>query len=84
MEVLYLAESKRITIALPQLIEHADASQNYSIVPIDAHIVTTAIAIDDVPELHDRMLVATAANLQAPILTGDQVIARSRYVTTIW
>jgi len=84
MEVLYLAEAKRIDVSLPELILHINGSDNYSIVPLDSAVVLTAVSVDDVPELHDRILVATAKHLSVPILTGDRVIARSRHVSTIW
>lgn len=42
------------------------------------------MSVDDVPELHDRIIVATAEHLGALILTSDAVIERSRHVETIW
>jgi len=77
MEVLYLAEAKRITLPLGELVESIEGSNNYSIVAIDTAIVRVAQSIDDVPELHDRILVATAALLQVPILTPDRLISNS-------
>jgi phage portal protein BeeE len=56
MEILYLSEAKRIDVRLPKVINLTLASTNYAIVPIDADIVLTAATIDDVPELHDRIL----------------------------
>jgi predicted nucleic acid-binding protein len=84
MEVLYLAEAKRIDVALTDLIKSISESTNYSIIPITAEVVLTAMEIDDVPELHDRILVATAKYLGVSILTGDRVIARSQHIATIW
>lgn len=84
MEVLYLAEAKRIDVSLPELTRHIDSSANYTVVPIDSAVVLTAVSVGDVPELHDRILVATAKYLGVPILTGDRVIARSRHVSTVW
>lgn len=84
MEVLYLAEASRITISLPQLISHISSSNNYSIVPVDAAVVLTAVAIGDVPELHDRIIVATAKYLNASLLTGDTVISKSVHIQTVW
>jgi predicted nucleic acid-binding protein len=84
MEVLYLAEAKRIDVGLHDLVQVISASQNYSIIPVDAEVVEAALPVDDVPELHDRILVGTARHLGVPILTGDHILARSRHVTTIW
>ena len=84
MEILYLSEAKRIDVRLPEVINLTLASTNYAIVPIDADIVLTAATIDDVPELHDRILVATASSLGIPLLTSDYVIAGSKHVQVIW
>ncbi len=84
MEVLYLSERKRIDLHLRELVDRVAGSPNYSIVPIGSEIIVTAEEINDVPELHDRVLVATAKWLQVPILTPDRVIARSRHAQVIW
>lgn len=84
MEVMYLAEARRITVSLPQLISIISQSNNYTVVPVDETIVLTAVAIDDVPELHDRIIVATAKFLNVPIITSDAIIADSSHVQTIW
>lgn len=84
MEVLYLAQARRITVNLTEVITLISNSQNYTLVPIDADIVLAAATIDDVPELHDRILVGTAKHLQIPILTSDDIITQSSHVRTIW
>ena len=84
MEVMYLAEANRIAISLPQLISHISSSNNYSIVPVDAAVVLTAVSITDVPELHDRIIVATAKYLNTPLLTSDAVISNSTHIQTVW
>jgi len=40
--------------------------------------------VDDVPELHDRIIVGTAKWLGVPILTGDGIISESSHAQTIW
>jgi len=84
MEVLYLSEARRISVPLDELVSTVSRSQNYAIVPIDVDVVLAAVAVDDVPDLHDRILVATALHLGVPILTGDQTITASRHVHTLW
>ncbi|MCA9970907.1 MAG: PIN domain-containing protein [Anaerolineales bacterium] len=84
MEVLYLADANRIKVPLQSLISQINRSRNYQIVPVDANVVLAAVAVTDVPELHDRIIAATASHLGVPILTGDTVIAASRHVTVIW
>jgi PIN domain nuclease of toxin-antitoxin system len=84
MEVLYLSEAGRIDVPLTELVSIISHSRNYEIVPVDADVVIAAIGIDDVPDLHDRIIVATASHLGVPILTGDRVIAASSHVQTVW
>ena len=84
MEVLYLLEAKRVDVRLDELIGHVSGSVNYEIVPVNADVVLAAADVDDVPELHDRIIVGTAKWLGVPILTGDGIISESSYVKTIW
>lgn len=84
MEVLYLAEARRISLPLNDLIRKIEKSVNYSVAPVDSTIVGAAQSVDDVPELHDRILVATAVYYQVPILTPDRAITASRFAKAIW
>jgi PIN domain nuclease of toxin-antitoxin system len=84
MEVLYLSEAGRIDLPLDELVATISRSRNYEVIPVDAGVTLAAIGIDDVPELHDRIIVATARYLGVSILTGDRIIAASRHVQTIW
>ncbi len=84
MEVLYLSKAKKITLPLNELINYVQNSTNYTIVPMDTDIVQAALDIDDVPEIHDRIIVATAKHLDVPVLSSDSVMMASAHVDTIW
>jgi len=84
LEVLYLAEAGRIDVPLQELVSLVSSSSNYEIVPVDTDVVLAATYVDDVPDLHDRIIVASAIHMGVPILTADRVIAASRHVETIW
>jgi PIN domain nuclease of toxin-antitoxin system len=84
MEVLYLSEAERVPLPIHELITVVSRSLNYEVVPVDTDIILAAVGIDDVPELHDRIIVATGRYLGVPILTGDQVIAASRHAQVLW
>lgn len=84
MEVLYLSEAGRIYVPLIELVATVSSGRNYEIVPVDTNVVLAAVDVDDVPELHDRVIVATARYLGVPILTGDQVIDASKHAQTLW
>ena len=79
MEVLYLFEKNRIDISLFQT-EDLLKSQNYQFEPLSLEILKTASQITDIPELHDRLIAATARYLDIPLITNDPVIRASEFV----
>jgi predicted nucleic acid-binding protein len=82
MEVLYLFEKSRIDISLFQT-EDLLKSQNYQFEPLSLEILKTASEITDIPELHDRLIAATARYLDIPLITNDPVIRASEFVDTL-
>jgi predicted nucleic acid-binding protein len=82
MEMLYLFERNRIDVGLLQT-EELFKSQNYQFEPLSFDILKTAMVIDDIPELHDRLIAATAKYLDLPLITNDPDIKASRHVTVL-
>jgi predicted nucleic acid-binding protein len=79
MEVMYLFEKNRIKIGLLQT-EDLMESQNYQFEPLSIEILKTASEINDIAELHDRLIAATARHLDLPLITNDPVIMKSKFV----
>ena len=79
MEVLYLFEKNRIKIDLIQT-EDLLTSKNYQFEPLSLEILKTASEISDIPELHDRIIAATARYLGIPLITNDPEIRSSSFV----
>ena len=84
VEILYLSERRRIPVDLTTLDNLLTHSTNYAVVAIDFEVVKTTAAIDDIPELHDRLIAGTAAWLGVPILTNDPAMMASQHVQTLW
>ncbi len=84
MEILYLSERRRISVDLTVLKNLLARSQSYSVAPVSFEVIDATATVDDIPELHDRVIAGTAAWLSIPILTNDPVITASRHVKTIW
>jgi len=82
MEVLYLFEKNRIEIGLLHT-EDLLKGQNYQFEPLSLEILKTASEITDIPELHDRLIAATARYLDIPIITNDPLIRQSQFVETL-
>jgi len=84
MEILYLSERRRIPVDFTTLDNFLAHSSNYAVVSVGFQVVKAAAAIDDIPELHDRLIAGTAAWLSVPILTNDSVMMASQHVQTVW
>jgi hypothetical protein len=84
MEVLYLSERGRISVGLGTLGNWFAQSTNYIVIPVDFDVLTATAIVDDIFELHDRVIAGTAVWLDVPILTNDPDMAASRHVQTIW
>lgn len=84
MEILYLFDANRIPLSIHDVIATIAASDNYLIFPVNAQVIVAADGIDDVPELHDRIIAGTAKYLAVPIITSDHVMTSSKHISTIW
>lgn len=83
MEIMYLAEKKRIQISLPNAIKKIESSSNYHIIDLTSEILITASRIR-FPELHDRLIIATARYLDIPIISSDTSFKQIDKLTVIW
>jgi predicted nucleic acid-binding protein len=79
MEVMYLFEKNRIDVNLLQA-EKLMQIENYQFEPLSLEILKAASEITDIPELHDRLIAATARHLDIPIITNDPEILNSSFV----
>ena len=82
MEIMYLFEKNRIPINL-FAIEDIIKSQNYEYEPLTLEIIKIAMEIKDLPELHDRLIAATARYLDLPLITNDPEIINSKYINCV-
>ena len=83
-EILYLSEKRRIQISLGEVEEYLMRYPNYKEYPMSFSVIQKASEITDIPELHDRLIAATARLLNLELITNDPVIAGSTFVRTIW
>ncbi len=83
-EVLYLSEKKRISLALRDIEKYISQFPSIKESPLTFAIVTKAAEINDVQELHDRLIGATARFLGLPLITNDPILEASTFVKTIW
>jgi PIN domain nuclease of toxin-antitoxin system len=61
MEIGYLAEKLRIDISIDSVLQLSEKNRNFIVQSLDALTVSEAFKIKTIPELHDRLITATAA-----------------------
>ena len=83
-EILYLEEKGRIHIRLEELLRYLQQHSQYNIVPYTLDLLMAVREIGDIPELHDRIIAATARRHDAIVLTRDPAIVGSSSVKTLW
>lgn len=87
IEAIYLAERRRIELPLLENLQRSlqDRTSGLSVVPIDLHIAIAMdkIARNDVPEMPDRIIAATALYLRVPLITCDRQL-QATGIETIW
>ncbi|OQW92252.1 MAG: hypothetical protein BWK78_02250 [Thiotrichaceae bacterium IS1] len=83
-EILYLFDKGRIKTSLDQLENYLVAYPNIRDCPMSFAMIQAASKIDDIRELHDRLIAGTAVSLGVPLITNDPVIIASRFVKTVW
>jgi PIN domain nuclease of toxin-antitoxin system len=83
-EIGYLSERGRIDVSLKDVIHYGTTHPTIEVLPITAEVMIRTFEIDDIPELHDRIIAGTALRKKLMLITNDPVISRSQYVTAIW
>lgn len=83
-EILYLFDKGRIKTSLKQLENYLAQYPNVRECPMSFAMIQAAANIDDIRELHDRLIAGTAVYLGVSLITNDPVIIASRFVKTVW
>uniref|UniRef100_Q3ASE1 PIN domain-containing protein n=1 Tax=Chlorobium chlorochromatii (strain CaD3) TaxID=340177 RepID=Q3ASE1_CHLCH len=83
-EIGYLSERGRIDVTLDDVRTYCTQHPNIVESALTQAIVAHSFTINDIPELHDRLIAGTASYQQLPLLTNDPIITQSQHLTVIW
>ena len=83
-EIGYLSERNKIDTNLNEVQDYCQKFPTATIEPITEEIIYRSFEIDDIPELHDRIIAGTAFSTNLELITNDPMIIKSKYVSTIW
>lgn len=83
-ELVMVAEKQRVLLDMAEVIETLQAQPAFQIVALTPAIAIRCQSLSALPDIHDRLIVATAQELDLPILTRDEAITQSGLVSVIW
>lgn len=83
-EIGYLAEKGRIETNLIEVEKKLGNHKNFIEVQMDLMLIKVSFQIDDIPELHDRLIAGTAKAMSLEIMSNDPAMEQSAHVTAIW
>ena len=83
-EALSIFDKKRISFDFKKLFRQVQDSENFVIMALDYPILEAMLDLKDLPELHDKIIVATAKHLQLPLITKDSILQKLSVVKTVW
>jgi PIN domain nuclease of toxin-antitoxin system len=83
-EIGYLSERGKIDTNLQEVKDYCQRYPTVHVEAITEEIIHRSFEIDDIPELHDRIIAGTAHQKNLELITNDQMIVDSKYISTIW
>lgn len=83
-ESLSIFDKKRISFNFKNLFKKIHTSENFVLIALDYPILEKMVALKEVPELHDKIIVSTAKYLKVPIITKDKTLQKLPSIKTIW
>jgi hypothetical protein len=84
VELCYLSEKKRIETNIEDFKSYRNKYKSITVEPMTEELVDKVFQIDDIPELHDRIIAGTALKAGAKLITNDPIISCSEFVDVIW
>ncbi|MFT3746362.1 MAG: PIN domain-containing protein [Pyrinomonadaceae bacterium] len=89
-EAMFIVEKGRCSLtSVRDLIDDIQADSRFNVFPLTSGILEESILLTAVPEIHDRLIVATGVYLQklgdtVEILTKDNEIVLSSLLKVVW
>lgn len=85
-EIMLLSEAGKIRLRLPfrEFLLSLMQAENFDLGQNDAHLLLEAATLTGIRDPYDRMMVAQARIAGVALMTGDEKIAQSGLVRTVW
>lgn len=83
-ELIFICEKKNAAVKFKDVMDKITESSNYIHYNLDMKIISEIADLKQIPEMHDRIVTATAKLNKATLITKDKDITESKIIETIW
>ncbi|MBF0491239.1 MAG: type II toxin-antitoxin system VapC family toxin [Deltaproteobacteria bacterium] len=83
-EIQFISKKGKIVLSFEETLERVLNLKNFKFVPLELSILRIANQIKPNLEMHDKLIVATAIQLEATLITKDEDITLSNAVSVVW
>lgn len=83
-EMVMMVEKRRLALDVAQVVARLAATPGYEFVPITPALALQIAKLSILPDIHDRLIVATALEQNATVITRDRAITESKLVRVVW
>ena len=83
-EAGYIFEKGRTKVSLQEVLAVIDRGDNYRILDFDREQLEKMLEVEEVPEMHDRIIAAAADINGAEVITREEEMRSAKIVETIW
>ena len=83
-EMIHICEKKRVNIEFKSILEKMSSSLNYQPLSLTIGIILKIIDLIQIPDIHDRIIIATTSVVNGTLITKDKDIRESNLVKTLW
>ena len=83
-EIIYICEKKRLNIEFKSILEKINNSLNYQPLSLTLDIILKIIDMIEIPDMHDRIIIASTSMIDGILITKDRTIRKSDLVKTLW
>lgn len=83
-ELVMIAEKQRVPIDFSEILNTVTTISGFRLVGLSSQTAASTQNLSPLPDIHDRLIVATALEYNVPLLTADQAITDSGLVSVVW
>ena len=83
-ELVFICQKKNAAVKFKDVMDKINESSNYIHYNLDIKIISEITNLTQIPEMHDRIITATAKLNRAVLITKDPDIVEAGMIETIW